>query len=312
MAARSFEGSTENGQLEVNEEIKNVSPTTPVTAKLLPNLLNETFYLGGVPPGFKSGTTKAPGADNAFLGCIRDVQINDAAVDPMGSAQFFGVESKCREIITRAGFFGNGFIELPSHSIRKKGNFAFTFRTKQTHTILLVSTFPPNFSNLKELKGFYGVFLLNGNLHIIIDPGNGKMEIISVKKYNDGEYHVVNVLKIGRKIELRIDDEIESVKNLPTPPYIINMPEEEGGLYLGGIPSINDSNFLLPTDIHLNGAISDLVINNKMVTFYEARNFSNCQMGRSGPKMGSFNGHNGPISESFKQIGEGCQRVSHY
>lgn len=103
-AAREFTSkrSTENGSLKVNsEEPRTGSPTSPITSSLLPDLSRAVYYLGGVPPGFKSGTTKAPGADHAYLGCMRDVQINGESYDPLESSLHFGVEASCRETITK-------------------------------------------------------------------------------------------------------------------------------------------------------------------------------------------------------------------
>lgn len=105
-AAREFtpKRNTENGSLKVNnEEPETGSPTKPVTSALLPDVSKAQFYLGGVPPGFKSETTKAPGADNAFYGCLKDVQINGEIFDPLESQSYFGVEPTCKEFITTAG-----------------------------------------------------------------------------------------------------------------------------------------------------------------------------------------------------------------
>lgn len=103
-AARQFtpKRNTENGSLKVNnEEPKTGSPTTPITAHLLPDLSDANYYLGGVPPGFKSGTTKAPGADHAYLGCMRDIQIYGESYDPLDSSSYFGVEPSCQDSISK-------------------------------------------------------------------------------------------------------------------------------------------------------------------------------------------------------------------
>lgn len=51
--------------------------------------------------GFKSGITKAPGADHAYLGCMKDIQINGETYDPLESPSFYGVESSCKDTITK-------------------------------------------------------------------------------------------------------------------------------------------------------------------------------------------------------------------
>lgn len=52
-AAREFKSkrNTENGRLKVNSESNEGSPTAPITSKLLPDLADAAYYLGGVPPG---------------------------------------------------------------------------------------------------------------------------------------------------------------------------------------------------------------------------------------------------------------------
>ena len=94
--------STENGNLKVNnEEPLTGAPTTPITSSLLPDLSRAVYYLGGIPPDFKSAISKAPGADNAFLGCMKDIQINGESYDPLETSLRNGVEASCRETITR-------------------------------------------------------------------------------------------------------------------------------------------------------------------------------------------------------------------
>lgn len=94
--------STENGNLKVNnEEPLNGSPTTPITSSMLPDLSRAAYYLGGIPPDFKSAISKAPGADNAFLGCMKDILINGETYDPLETSLRSGVEASCRETITR-------------------------------------------------------------------------------------------------------------------------------------------------------------------------------------------------------------------
>jgi len=51
--------------------------------------------------GFTSGTSKAPGADNPFLGCMKDVQVNGETYDPLESSSIYGVEPSCKEMITK-------------------------------------------------------------------------------------------------------------------------------------------------------------------------------------------------------------------
>lgn len=39
------------------------------------------------------------------------------------------------------GFLGRGFVELPSHILKRDSNFGFTFQTMESDALLMVSTF---------------------------------------------------------------------------------------------------------------------------------------------------------------------------
>lgn len=94
--------STENGSLKVNnEEPLTGSPTTPITSSLLPDFSRSSFYLGGVPPGYEYVNAMASGADNAFLGCMKDIQINGETYDPLETSNRYGVEAACKEVISK-------------------------------------------------------------------------------------------------------------------------------------------------------------------------------------------------------------------
>lgn len=318
-AAREFtpKRNTENGSLKVdNEEPQTGSPTKPVTAALLPDVSKALFYLGGVPPGFKSETTKAPGADNTYLGCLREVLINGENFDPLDSKSYFGVEPTCQDFITKAGFNGNGYVELNSHSLRKRANFGFVFRTLQRDCLLLFSGYPPQTMDdydSKDVRGNFSVALVNGHIQVWLDAGKGRVELESNLTLNDGEFHVINVNKIGRKFELRINDNLQATKSFSATPALINSPEGFGGLFLGGVPDFPEFDNLSPTNMGLEGAIQDVVFNNKTISFDQVLNFKNVHIGGMGPSMGSGSPmlmKTEPIGHKFKETTEGCQRVS--
>lgn len=93
--------STENGSLKVNnEDPLTGSPTTPITSSLLPDFSRSSFYLGGVPPGHEYSYLNSK-AVNAFLGCMKDIQINGETYDPLDTSNRYGIEAACKEVITR-------------------------------------------------------------------------------------------------------------------------------------------------------------------------------------------------------------------
>lgn len=182
----------------------------------------------------------------------------------------------------------------------------------------MLSAYPPAISDdydQKDLRGNYSVSLINGQVHVWLDAGRGRIELISNTSVNDGEYHVLSVQKFGRKIELRIDDIFQMARPFSVAPFVVNMPEEAGGLYFGGAPDYPDYDSLAPSFEGFQGAIKDVVFNNRTISFDRALNFTNVHIGRSGPTMGNQGINNilmktEQIGKSFTAVPEGCHRVS--
>ena len=206
-------------------------------------------------------------------------------------------------------------MELPSHSLRKRSNFGFVFRTLQPDVLLLLSAYTPQSStdfDVKDVKGNYSVSLMSGKTEVWIDNGKEKIELRSNLTLNDGEYHVVTVSKTGRKFELRINDEVQSKNFFTVSPAVVNMPGVVGGLFLGGAPSFPEFDTLTPTFTALEGAMKNLVFNNATISFEEVLHFKNVHMGGTGPEMGgTIPMKTEAIKSSFKESKEGCHRVSH-
>uniref|UniRef100_A0A182NLL6 Laminin subunit alpha-1 n=1 Tax=Anopheles dirus TaxID=7168 RepID=A0A182NLL6_9DIPT len=317
-ASRQYRRSTtDEGVLKVNGLETPGWPTKPIGSAMLP-VLNDKYYLGGVPPGFKTGTTKAPGADHAFLGCVKGLQISGTSYDPLDSTTHFGIETSCDSTIVKAGFFGQGYVEFPSFPLKKRANFGFVFRTMQPDCLLLLSAYPSRIRDdydAKDTFGNYSVFLSEGRLHLWMDAGTGRVELVSNGTLNDGEYHVMAVVKQGRHVELRIDDRLQMARTLQS--SLVNMPGEIGGLYIGGVPYDPAFESLAKVFEGLEGVVANVVFNNHTLSFGQALNFTDVQMGRTGPAMGSQGLYTAlmktePIGRSFKAAPEGCHRVGSY
>lgn len=185
----------------------------------------------------------------------------------------------------------------------------------------MLSAYPPqavadDYFDNRDLRSNYSIALMSGRLHLWIDAGRGRIELTSNSTLNDGEYHVVSVTKSGRKIELRVDDEYQMSKSFSMQPFVINMAEEAGGLYLGGAPDYPEYDSLSPSFEGLIGSIKNILFNNHTISFDSVINFTNVDIGRDGPKMG-YHGHYNdilmktePIGKSFTAAPEGCHRVS--
>lgn len=220
-----------------------------------------------------------------------------------------------------AGFYGNGFLELPNHSLRKRANIGFVFRTLQADAMILLSAVPQqeitnNYYDEKDLRSNYSCSLVNGRLVFWADAGRGRIELSSNGTLNDGDYHTVNVLKMGRKFELRVDDEYQMSKSLTTQPFVINMIEGSGGFYVGGIPNLPEYLHLAEKLDAFHGTLKDFVVNNQTISFGDLVNSTNVSIGRDGPKMGHHELYNEmlmktePMSKSFTAAPEGCHRVN--
>lgn len=196
-------------------------------------------------------------------------------------------------MICRAGFTGEGYLTLAGQSLRKRANIAFVFRTLQSECLLLLAGYPfkisqhhMNEANV-EIFGNFSMALLDGHLEVWISSGRGFLRLVSKMALNDGKYHVVHVIKNGRKFDLIVDDDMQDTQTLMGTVTLINILEEDGGrLYLGGLPSLKVFNGITPTFVKLEGAIRDVVINNSTINLNQALETFKVQIGRDGPEMG--------------------------
>lgn len=193
----------------------------------------------------------------------------------------------------------------------------FVFRTLQSESLLLLSAYPPEAKedyDIKDIKGNYSISIVDGFINVVVNSGFDIVQLKSNLTVNDGEYHVINLIKMDRRISLMVDDELHSSKTITGNLQTINMPEDSGGLYIGGAPIQKDFDSIVPTTTRLIGAIRDIVINNRTVMFTEALNFSHVLIGRDGPSMGLLDVYmkTEPIGNSFTVAPEGCHRVRQF
>lgn len=212
-------------------------------------------------------------------------------------------------------------MELPSQSLKKRANTGLVFRTLQPECLLLLAAYPPEVLadyDAKDIKGNYSMSLIDGQLQVWINSGRNFIKMYSnASQLNDGELHVINLIKTGRRLELMVDDEQQDVRSLSGIP-LVSLPQDAGGLYIGGAPPHESYTPLAPTLVKLEGAIRDVVFNNRTINFNDALTFANVQIGRNGPVMGSLKGGlydvllktEPMIGKSFTASPEGCKRVS--
>ena len=188
----------------------------------------------------------------------------------------------CSKVLKTSGFHGKGYLKLEATRLKKDSSFGLALRTFQPNAIVLLANGiiqkitaddGKNYENEiisndvetgkssgEERKGesYYSVSLVEGRAEVRINAGTGVITLVSQKLCNDGRFHSIRVVKVGRKLELRVDDELQSSSALP-----------EGGitvkakyLYLGGLPEKIDGSIYVSDTTPFVGTIKDLLFNN--------------------------------------------------
>ncbi|XP_026686392.1 laminin subunit alpha-1-like, partial [Diaphorina citri] len=126
----------ERGLLKVEGESRDGAPNIPPSQDDIPDLLRAQYFLGGVSPGFTSPLSLPP----SFLGCMANINVAQEAYSPT-RGQYWGVQPGCsNKPLTIVGFSGDGYLELQSHTLKKKASFGFMFATHQEDALLMLST----------------------------------------------------------------------------------------------------------------------------------------------------------------------------
>jgi laminin alpha 1/2 len=115
----------------------------------------------------------------------------------------------------------------------------------------------------ERAQSFYSVSLVDGRLNVQVDAGRGEVILSPQKQFNDGKFHSLSVTKLGRRLELRVDDELEDSATLPKGATVVHAPGPSGGLYFGGVPS-NFSNIgMVTSSVPLIGTVKDVIFNDQ-------------------------------------------------
>uniref|UniRef100_T1HX12 Laminin subunit alpha-2 n=1 Tax=Rhodnius prolixus TaxID=13249 RepID=T1HX12_RHOPR len=287
------------GVLKVGKEVRDGAPTPPPNQETIPDLSMAKYYIGGLPPGVGL-MHSLPGP---FLGCMSEILIDQAGYSLL-KGTYWGVQASCSlKPITVAGFHGEGFIELPSHNLKKKDSFGFVFQTTQRDVLLMLSTF----EGLDRLS-YYSVSLRRGQLDVRLNAGRGEVRLASISsEYADSKFHSVVVTKIGRRLELRVDDTLDAATTLPEGATTIKAPGESGGLYFGGLPPGFNTTGRTFSNQPLVGTIKDIIFNDKIFGFDKPIQFEDVTIGRFGP-INVITDRNGGNSRGAS----GCRKVPSY
>ncbi|XP_021350179.1 laminin subunit alpha-like isoform X1 [Mizuhopecten yessoensis] len=195
-----------------------------------------------------------------FRGCIKDVQFDSTVWDLINNNEAKGVVRGCPEQMLRTATFGGdipGHIAIPMDSIGV--NFDVTFRMKTvSNSSLLMYTSDNNQNTV------FSVSTSMGKIIVTADPGGDLTRLESkVKTYNDGNWHYISIMKMGRKLMMNIDDK-EIIEN-PTQ----SLEEEiitQRPIFFGGTDfSVPESS--VGATAPFFGCISDITINGKFKNF---------------------------------------------
>ncbi|KAG0726288.1 Laminin subunit alpha-2 [Chionoecetes opilio] len=162
----------------------------------------------------------------------------DKGRNPLTDGQYYGIESSCADKpLYDVGFLGQGFVELPSHVLKRDSSFGFTFQTMEADALLMVSTFmgqplPPGEDRPPD---FYSVSLVEGHLDIRLNGGGQSHRMMSAAKFNDGRLHAFFVIKERYRMTLKVDDAEVNTTRLDRTSQVVAGPDT-GGLYFGGVP----------------------------------------------------------------------------
>ncbi|XP_025195973.1 laminin subunit alpha-1 [Melanaphis sacchari] len=286
----------EKGVLKVDGESKEGVPSPPPNQNDIPDLSESEYMVGGVSPGFKS----ISGLPKSFLGCMSDIQIAQQGYNPMRGISW-GVQPTCSDKpLTVVGFYGNGYLELVSYTLKKKASFGFMFATLQQDVLLMLSTTeslitgvtntsdnPEEINNnidQENKQNYYSVSLRRGQVDIRINAGRGEVRLASEGfEFGDGKYHSIMVTKNGKKLELRIDDVLHSSSSLPEGSNIVKAPGTAGGLFLGGLPIEINTTGKAVSSVPLIGTIKDAIFNDQLLYFDSPIEFEHAAIGQVGP-----------------------------
>ncbi|XP_025159598.1 laminin subunit alpha-1 isoform X2 [Harpegnathos saltator] len=309
--------------IDTDDDKRIGAPTPQPKKEDIPNLARAKYYIGGLPPSFRADDVVLP-SQVSFLGCMSNIVVQDG-YDPMAEL-YYGVEPSCRnKPLTVVGFYGDGYLEHPASTLKKKHSvLSFSFRTVQEAAMLLLSTSEgsevgsssgtDDMNQEQNNKNYYSVCIVNGQVQARLNAGRGELLLQSNGTFNDGRYHSATVIKTRKEIELRIDDAYQSTGRLPTS-AAIKAPNVNGGLFFGGLPALINNTKMVTTHTPLYGAIKDVIINDQIIRFDDAVNFDHALIGRSGPSMGKDPPTYVPsasLSRGMSTQPEGCQKVPYY
>ncbi|KAF9819861.1 hypothetical protein SFRURICE_004215 [Spodoptera frugiperda] len=263
----------EKGSLRVNGEETLGSPAPPVqAAAALPDLQAARYWLGGAPPGH-GGAAPAP----PLLGCVGAVTVDRAGYDLLDAPTRHGLEPRCGERTLRSAIVsGEGYIELPSPSLRRKCEVGVSFSARAQAGVLLYRA--------PDAPGgghYLALVLVAGELELVAAAGKAEIRLrTNGTRFDDGRMYTVTIIRSHKQLELWVDDEQLARGALPGGAY----PPKPGGLFLAGVRGITHPGIPLES---FKGTIADFIVDSELIGLETAVSWHGAQLGRAEEGTGS-------------------------
>ena len=209
-----------------------------------------------------------------FDGCIKDVQFDTEKWDLNKNTRALGVVPACPDKIRRTANFGNvGYVAMVTDSVGENFDVTFKMKTLSNNSLLLYAG-----NNAKT--EVFSMSLVNGRIVVTSDPGGDLTRLESRdNKYNNGQWHYLSLMKMGKKLMMNIDDREMVNKTSKGDDSVVTT---EQMLYFGGYDGAAPDT-LVGSVRPFIGCIADVTVNGKFLNFASIPNqnlrgatFSDC------------------------------------
>ncbi|KAG1674790.1 Chondroitin sulfate proteoglycan 4 [Nymphon striatum] len=216
-----------------------------------------------------------------FRGCMDEVSFND--YDVLGSVpdssndrtthlitwdcsdEFSGIEEDSISFMDKGAF-----LALPQMIARTGGSISFEIKTQSQTAVVLYH------SGIPSKSDFVAVELINGVAQMLVNKGNGVVQVLSNVTISDGYWHKVHIMFGPEELDLTVDSVATNIRTSQRGSRFIDLSEY---LYIGGIELNKQSRALRQglksvdeegTESSMKGCLKDLKINGKPKGLLEA------------------------------------------
>ncbi|KAJ8033997.1 Laminin subunit alpha-2 [Holothuria leucospilota] len=244
------------------------------------------LYIGGLPYGFEM---RRDVNVNSFRGCMRNFNLYRSTQDLLQPGHSFGITDSCtpNKVERSVGLSGRGSVALRPVALGREADITLTFTTLQEDAVILAAGDLRDRNkrdiNFDAVDISYTFAIVHGLVQVQINAGQGRLTLATRKsdgKLNDGKPHVILMQKIDKRIRMTVDDKSTRSGKLPGTNVLI---PARSPLYVGSLTqdiSVSKTVQSLPP---FSGCIENLVIMGELLSFTNATDFKNADIGFCGP-----------------------------